>query len=445
MLASLEDIDLGIWDKIIGSRKKPAAKEPARVEPEWTKHDPLIVIKTASGGSLYDDSLQREGGAPRGQRALSLYAASSWLYAGARLIAQSIASVPVQVFLDDEPAPDDDLLVRLLKRPAPKWSYNRMAQASALYQVLTGSVFWQKVRADRGMPSSSLVANERVPAQIWPFGEDSYTAETAQEGLPLLTHYTNYNGESESPMDVIQSMFIRPGYGFEDEGLGPAEAGMSETETDLAASQWQRCTLANRAVPDGVLKLKKLATSTPQYDAIVKKLEDSWSGALNAGRPLVLGQEVDWMALARSAVEMDLQNGRIQTRQSILAPIGVPPVLVGDLSKATYNNYQTALLSFWTLTVLPLHDIWLDAWNTELAPEYGSEYSIRRDDGLVDALIPMVKARWELSEIMGRQGVSLEERNRILRLGLEPSPAWDVGFIASSSIPMDAFGGVDDV
>jgi HK97 family phage portal protein len=434
---------MAFWDKIIGRQKKPTP-EPARVEPEWTKHEPLIVIKTANGGDVYNSGLQNAGG-ERGDRTLSLYASSAWLYAGARLIAQSIASVPVQVFLDDEPAPADDPLVKLLKRPAPKWSYNRFAQASALYQVLTGSVFWQKIRPDSILNASELYPDRRVPKQLWTFGEDSYQANTSESGLPFLESYSNYNGEEVEPSEVIQSLYIRPGYGFEDEGLGPAEASLAETETDLAASTWQRCTLANRAVPDGVLKLKKLPTTTPQYDAVVKKLEDSWSGALNAGRPLVLGQEVDWMALARSAVEMDLQNGRIQTRQSILAPIGVPPILVGDLSRATYNNYQTALLSLWTLTVLPLHDNWLDSWNTELAPEFGEGYEIRRDDSLVDALLPLVKARWELSEIMGRQGVSLEERNRILRLGLEPSPGWEIGLIPASNMPLDAFGGgLDD-
>ena len=433
---------MSLWSRLLGRDKKStstAVARTAQVEPEWTSGAPLVVIK-AAGGDAYANGLSRGSESDRGYKSLSLYASSAWLYAGARLIAQSIASIPLDVYRDDELAPMDDPLVRLLKRPAPKWSYNRFAQASALYQILTGSVFWQKVRPARFGVPSQLVAGKNAPAQLWPFGEDAYSAETAEEGLPILTGYTGLNGESQDPLDVIQSLFIRPGYGFEDEGLGPAEAGMSETETDLAAALWQKSTLANRAVPDGVLKLQKLPTTTPQYDAVVEKLEKAWTGALNAGRPLVLGQEVDWMALARSAVEMDLQNGRIQTRQSILAPIGVPPVLVGDLSKATYNNYETALLSFWTLTVLPLHDNWLDALNTELAPEFGEGYSIRADRSQVDGLLPLVKARWELSAIMAQQGVSLEERNRMLRLGLEPSPGWSIGLVPASSMPLDAFG-----
>jgi len=434
---------LSFWSRITGKDKRgdsTALARTATVAPEWTSGAPLVVVK-ATGGDVYAGGLTRGDGPDSGSRQLSLYASSAWLYAGASLIAKSIASIPLEVYLDDEPAPRGDPLVELLRRPAPKWSYNRFAQSSALYQVLTGSVFWQKVRPRAGGFPSQLVNGKKAPRELWTFGEDSYSAKTADEGLPVLTGYEGLNGASEHALDVIQSLFIRPGYGFEGEGLGPAEAGQGETETDIAAALWQKSTLANRAVPDGVLKLQKLPTTTPQYDAVVKKLEEAWTGALNAGRPLVLGQEVDWMALARSAVEMDLQNGRVQTRQSILAPIGVPPVLVGDLSKATYNNYETALLSFWTLTVLPLHDNWLDALNTELAPEFGPGYEIRADRSQVDGLLPLVRARWELSGIMAAQGVSLEERNRILRLGLEPSPGWSVGLVPASSIPLDAFGG----
>ena len=56
------------------------------------------------------------------------------------------------------------------------------------------------------------------------------------------------------------------------------------------------------------------------------------------------------------------------------------------------------------------------------------------------ASLAQLRARWELSAIMAQQGVSLEERNRMLRLGLEPSPGWSVGLVPASSMPLDAFG-----
>lgn len=365
--------------------------------------------------------------------------ATIWTYACGSLIARSMGSIPLRVMLNGEPAPDDDPLVKLLAQPAPNWSQARFLQASAYYSKLSGSAFWRIERMlSRGR--SQLHTDRGQPAELWPFGEDSYSATIQTQGRPVVTHYTDKDGAQVDPADVIQVVEVKPGAGNEGEGLPVSCAAAGEIVTEQAASAWQRKSLENKAVPAGILQLLE-DTSPEQFDEIEARLTDTYSGALNAGKPMILGNEVKWLQLAKTVVEMDLINGRKLTREGICAAFGVPPILVGILDRATYSNFDASELAFWKLTIIPLISSYIDSLNTELAPEFGAGYVIEADLSRVDALMPMLDARVDIATKLWKMGVPPKILNDMFALGIPEYPGWDVGLVASNLVPVSSLGG----
>src|SRR5690606_12932339 len=97
------------------------------------------------------------------------------------------------------------------------------------------------------------------------------------------------------------------------------------------------------------------------------ELEEGYSGAARAGRPMLLEGGLDWKAMGLSPREMDFVEAKNGAARDIALAFGVPPMLIGIPGDATYANYQEANRAFWRLTVLPLVQrtaasfaVWLD-------------------------------------------------------------------------------------
>ena len=83
-------------------------------------------------------------------------------------------------------------------------------------------------------------------------------------------------------------------------------------------------------------------------------MEQSFQGARNAGRPLLLEGGLDWKAMSLSPRDMDFIELKHAAAREIALAMGVPPMLLGIPGDNTYANYQEANRSFWRQTVLPL-------------------------------------------------------------------------------------------
>src|SRR5262249_14603430 len=81
---------------------------------------------------------------------------------------------------------------------------------------------------------------------------------------------------------------------------------------------------------------------------------DAYTGAANAGRPMVLEGGLDWRAMSYTPADMDFTGIRNAAAREIALAFGVPPMLLGIPGDNTYSNYREANLAFWRQTVLPL-------------------------------------------------------------------------------------------
>ena len=140
-------------------------------------------------------------------------------------------------------------------------------------------------------------------------------------------------------------------------GLAPLAAAQTALDTHNAAGFWNKALLDNSARPSGALVYAGPDGATSHRRA-VRAAEagagGEFSGAANAGRPLLLEGGLDWKALSLSPKDMDFIETKAAAAREIALAFGVPPLLLGLPGDNTFANYAEANRAFWRQTVIPL-------------------------------------------------------------------------------------------
>jgi len=139
-------------------------------------------------------------------------------------------------------------------------------------------------------------------------------------------------------------------------GLAPLIAAASAIDIHNAATAWTKALLDNAARPSGALVYSggDGTLTEEQYERLKAELAEGFSGARNAGRPLLLEGGLDWKALSLSPKDMDFIAAKHGAAREIALAFGVPPLVLGIPGDATYANYQEANRAFHRDTALPL-------------------------------------------------------------------------------------------
>lgn len=192
----------------------------------------------------------------------------------------------------------------------------------------------------------------------------SIPLKTAHEGAARLIRAPKPEASTASFLQALYTEFLLTGNGFVEAVRLPGEtavAAMFPLRTaarralDLhnAGADWAKVLIDNAAKPSGALIYGGGGRISPdQFDRLKEELAQSFSGAGNAGRPMLLEGRLQWQAL--SPAEMDFQETRAAAVREIALALGVPPMLLGIPGDNTYSNYREANAAFWRMSVLPL-------------------------------------------------------------------------------------------
>ena len=134
--------------------------------------------------------------------------------------------------------------------------------------------------------------------------------------------------------------------------------------------------------------------SDSQFERLKRELEDTYQGAANAGRPLLLEGGLDWKAMSLSPKDMDFMEAKHTAAREIALAFGVPPMLLGLPGDHTYSNSQEANRVFWRQTVLPVATRIGCALAQWLAPVFGANLRLAIDTDRIDALAADRAALW---------------------------------------------------
>jgi HK97 family phage portal protein len=198
--------------------------------------------------------------------------------------------------------------------------------------------------------------------------------------LPPILHLTHYH-----PLD-------------DHYGLAPLEAAAVAVDTHNAAARWNKALLDNAARPSGALIYsgpEGAVLSDPQFDRLKRELTDTYQGAANAGRPLLLEGGLDWKAMSLTPKDMDFLEAKHTAAREIALAFGVPPMLLGIPGDNTYANFQEANRVLWRQTVLPLATRIGTSLAQWLSPQFGEGVRLVIDTDRIEALASDRTALWE--------------------------------------------------
>lgn len=200
-------------------------------------------------------------------------------------------------------------------------------------------------------------------------------------------------------------------------GLSPLAAARKSLDVHNGAAGWAKALIDNAARPSGALMYGKDGDrlSDEQFERLKDQLTQEHSGAMNAGRPLLLEGGLDWRPMSLSPVEMDFAETRHTAAREIALAFGVPPMLLGIPGDNTYATYKEAHLAFWRLTVLPLVQKTASALSNWLSGRFEAA-AINPDLESVPAFAAERDALW--ARVSAADFLTVEEKRGLL--GLAP-------------------------
>lgn len=351
----------------------------------------LRPAETKSAGLFALEQLGAPRWSPSSYRAFAQegFVKNPIVYRAVRMISEGAASVPLLVYEADEERTGHPL-TDVLARPNQTHTRADFIEACLGYLLVSGNLFVEAVAVDGRI------------RELHPLRPDRVEIVTGDDGWPAAYRYTA-SGRSEliagEVVDgVSRILHLRFFHPLSDhDGLSPMAAAAAAIDIHNAAGAWNKALLDNAARPSGALVYTGSAALAPdQFERLKQELRDSFEGARNAGRPLLLEGGLDWKAMGLSPQDMDFIAAKHAAAREIALAFGVPPMLLGIPGDNTYANYQEANRTLWRQTVLPMLARLADGLATWLAPAWPTTgaLAIRPDLDRVDALSGEREALW---------------------------------------------------
>jgi HK97 family phage portal protein len=388
---------MSLWDRLLGRSGKIQAHSTAGpITSSWHVGQPVWTPRRY-------DNLADEG-----------YLKNAIGFRCVKMIAEAAASVPWLLYRGKAEVESHPLL-DLLARPAPMVGGQALFEAFFAYLMLEGNSYLEGVAP----------FDNRPPLELWALRPDRMKVIPGDKGLPQGFRY-EVNGQFlDWKVDQVTGrgpiFHLREFHPLSDwYGLSRVEPAAYGIDQHNQAGAHNKALLQNGARPSGALVFKPVIVNgiaqTPPQDLInvaEKRLEDRHVGTANAGRPMVLGGNIDWAAMGLTPRDMDFGAGRLDAARDICTSFGVPHVLIVPGS-ATYNNLREARLQFYEDTVLPLIGRAADGLNAWLTPRFGTDLRLAHDLDEVPALEPRRESKRKAATDLFKAGIVRRDEARAM-------------------------------
>ncbi|KPF63011.1 phage portal protein [Porphyrobacter sp. AAP60] len=319
-----------------------------------------------------------------------------------RIAAESIGQAPL--------ACDDPQLTALVTATSAGQS---LVETLAANLLLHGNGYVQILKDASG-----------TPVELFALRPERVKVVTGPDGWPCAYDYTVSGRTSRIALEDEDGwpgiIAIRTMHPLDDHcGAGALEAAWQAVLIHNAATNWNRALLENAARPSGALVYETgdgAALAQEQFDRLKRELDVAFSGAANAGRPMLLDGGLKWQSMALSPADMDFATLKSAAARDIALAFGVPPMLLGLPGDNTYANYREANRALWRLTLLPLAEKVFAALREGLAPWFPAA-SLRIDFDRVPALSEDRERLW--SQVSDAEFLTRAEKRQMLGLPVE--------------------------
>jgi len=274
--------------------------------------------------------------------AANLALSSAAVWACCRLISNSIATTPTELFeITDTgkvPAKNHPLYRVLTKSPNPEMTLQQWIQPTLLSLLLWGNGYtW----VDR-------IGDEVIG--IWPLNPARVQVILQTDGT-FAYYYSDFRGRlniftSENLMHF--RMFSMDGY----LGLPVLIYHRNTIDWQQASATYALNLYQNGGRPNGVLEYPTQLRKE-QVDRIRQSWQEIHGGPLNAGRIAILEEGAKYSAIAIPPEQLQYIEEQKFSVEQIARIFGVPPHLIGAMDKPTYASVEQQSIEFVRYTVTP--------------------------------------------------------------------------------------------
>ncbi|MDR0942351.1 MAG: phage portal protein [Holosporales bacterium] len=356
----------------------------------------LISYKTARTNSSTDyDDLSETG-----------YKKNVVVYRCVQLISRALASVNWILQKTNERREVDEVLYNheildLMDKPNSKQYKTTFIEEAISYLLLSGNCFITVVRDDEDTPRElHLLRPDRVriiPGKSSiPRGYEYSTGETSR-----LFNVDQETGQS----DLLHIKLFNP---LDDwYGMSPVEVAMSSINQHNAIAQQNTAFLQNGGRPSGALMYKS-SIDPQKRNELRDNLRNLYEGGRNAGKILLLEGNFEWREMGLSPKDLDFISGKELSAKEIALAFGVPNILIGCMSSATFSNYKEARYNFWEETLIPLLNIVAGEFANWLQNIFKTEYRLWYDLDSIPALSKRRESEWK--KINNAEFLTIDEK-----------------------------------
>ena len=276
------------------------------------------------------------------------------VYSCVRILSEAVASLPLHFYRirDDggkEKAVDHPLYQILHDEPNPEMTSFLFRETLMTHLLLWGNAYAQIIRNGKG----EVIA-------LYPLMPDRMSVDRDDKGN-LYYEYQRNDGDANTmkgttvvlrPEDVLHV----PGLGFDGlVGYSPIAMAKNAIGLAIAAEEYGAKFYANGAAPSGVL----------EHPGVIKdpsRVRESWvstfGGSSNANKIAVLEEGMKYTPISIAPEQAQFLETRKFQVNEIARIFRIPPHMIGDLEKSSFNNIEQQSLEFVKYTLDP----WVCRW-----------------------------------------------------------------------------------
>lgn len=364
------------------------------------------------------------------------FAQNAVIYAALMYKAKAIALSEIKAYggtLDDRELLDPtDPLQMLARRPNHFQSFTEMMQLNTVYLNLAGNVF---IAIDRDSPGSDIralyslrpdrmriVPNEDKSSVDFAYIPDGMSIDSAVIILAENMMHIKF----PNPLDPLEGM------GF---GLSPMSAGARSADVDNLMTGFLNILFRSGMMPQSMISFD---TSVDDDEAreVRDRIQREYGGSENWGLPLVMGAGAKYNAMTPTLKEMEFGalDGRNEKR--ILAPFGVPGMLIGfQMENSTFSNFDQAATDFWQTTMLPEQGMYADVFDNRISDPSSGEF-LAFDNATIPALQDDINMQSQTYSMLVNSGIPPNEAARQAGLKIPEMEFGDISYLPIGLVPM---------
>lgn len=296
------------------------------------------------------------------------------VYACVRILAETLAALPLQLYrftpTGKERVYDHPLYHILHDEPNPEMTSFIFRETLMSHLLIWGNAYAQIIRDGLG----------RVMC-LYPLRPDKMQV-ARDAGGTIFYLYTKTSDENPNvkpygqvPLKKEEVLHI-PGLGFDGlVGYSPIAMARNTVGMTMACEEYGASFFANGASPSGVL----------EHPGVLKdpsKVRDSWNavyrGSNNAHKVAVLEEGMKYQQIGIPPEEAQFLETRKFQLDEIARLYRIPPHMIGDLDKSSFNNIEQQSMEFVKYTLDPWVVRWEQAMQRSLLlPEEKKRYFLR--------------------------------------------------------------------